>query len=141
MTDNVEDIDNEDSGEGAGITPAGKVSYIINPEDHRDNEILKDLDKKSKEAFDILMDIARDTGASPKDRVAAAKTVVDSRNAISDKISQELLKRMVLESQAMLKSLPKMKNVSALDDDEDTPNVQFMPNVILDVSTTNDLGK
>ena len=95
MTDNVEDIDSEESGESTDITPAGEMSFIIDPKNHSDAKLLRRLNRDTKDALDILMSIARDVEAPTKERRMAAESIVDARNKVSNSINEETFKRMV----------------------------------------------
>ena len=117
MTDEAEDTQIEEV-----VTPAGKMSFIIDPKKHQNAKLLRRLERETAECLDILMEVARDTQQPTKERRMAAEAVVNMRIDVADKMSKEMLNRYVLESKSMMTMLPKIKTIDG-DDDEDSPNV------------------
>ena len=122
MTNEVEDIDeNEDNV--PSVTPAGKLSFLIDDKDHPDYKIFKLLDRFTKESIETLMTIIRDPATDPKLKAACCKDIISLRNDVSTARQKDAINRLVLESKQMMMSLPKMKTLDSQDDDEDKPNV------------------
>ena len=98
---------------------------------------LKKIDKSVDAAIDFLEEVMLDSNNDVKVRIEAAKFIIDKKQAISAEISKDQLSRTLAESRQILQqaSLAKPKSITSDDEDEDdTPRVEFQPNVIVDVN-------
>ena len=124
---NIDEDQQEEEGKPP-VVPVGELSFMIDPKEHYDAKLLRRLDRETKIALDALMEIIENKENPVKERRQAAETIVTMRNNVSDKISKEILNRMVLESKKYMMSLPKMRTLNSEDEDEDsrsTPVVDF----------------
>lgn len=98
-------------------------------------KILRQLDKDSAEAIELLSTVMKDTEQDTKIRVQAAQYLIDKRIQVSESVSRDQLARTMAEAKILFeerKALPRAeKDVTG----EDEPQkVTFNPEVVQDIS-------
>ena len=97
-------------------------------------KILRQLDKDSAEAIELLSTVMKDTEQDTKIRVQAAQYLIDKRIQVSESVSRDQLARTMAEAKILFeerKALPREKDVT---EDDTPPKVTFNPEVVQDIS-------
>lgn len=138
-----QETEQEENTDIAKMEPVGRLTFLQDPKKSNLAKVLKKLDKSTEDALDFLSTVMRNDKVDVKERIAAAKFIVERKIQVSDLSNKEMLARQVAESRLILaeKALnrPTSKFVNS-EDDEDAPSVPiYTSDVILDVSKVRSL--
>lgn len=101
-------------------------------------KVMRKLDKSVDKAIEFLEQVMLDEEMDSKQRVDAAKFIVDRKIQISDTISKDNLSRCIAESRLLLATQAvnskRIKDVGDSDDEEGYQTPKYCPDMILDHS-------
>jgi len=119
------------------VTPAWRMTFLEDPKKGNLAKVLKKLDKNTEEALDFLVTTLRDEKVDIKERIAAAKFIVEKKIQVSEACNKEILSRQIAESRLILaeQAVRSPKNfVDTDEEDQGGPAIVYAPNVIQDIN-------